>query len=72
MLGGSLGPAPGITICSSAERLLVAPWGVGGLPGPPAKLLGVLEGAGEAGEPSNENENQRLEGYQDLNRSVHS
>lgn len=50
MLGGSLGPAPGITICSSAERLLVAPWGVGGLPGPPAKLLGVLEGAGEAGE----------------------
>jgi len=56
MLGGSLGPDPGITICSSAERLLVAPWGVGGLPGPPGpltpltRLLGVLEGAGEAGE----------------------
>ena len=53
MLGGSLGPDPGITICSSAERLLVAPWGVGGLPGPTGpltRLLGVLEGAGEAGE----------------------
>ena len=50
MLGGSLGPDPGITICSSAERLFVGPWGVGGLPGPPARLLGVLEGAGEAGD----------------------
>ena len=44
-----MGPEPGMTICSSAERLLVAPWGVGGLPGPPARLLGVLEGAGDAG-----------------------